>query len=503
MIYIDNSQNSQNDTINIIKSLVGDVNELTIREFFIGQKSNIPGTVIYMHGLVQKDIIDRDILRPLMIYANDDLKNIPNLEEYIAKKYITVGAVKTSLDINEVIDSIKRGKTIVWINSSSTYIIADTTGGIYREVTDPQYETSPTGPRDSFVENLETNISMLKRRIKDKSLKTESFTLGRRSQTDVILMYIDDIADKNILNELRSKLTSIDVDNVQSVSMTKQYLEKYPLGIFPQTISTERPDRVEANLMEGKIALLVQETPFVATFPTLFVEFFQTVEDYYYRSILGSFTRLLRYLAAFIVICLPAIYLSIMQFNAELIPIEFIKNIVKARKGIVLTPFMSILSMNLIVEFLREGGLRLPTKIGQTLSVVGGIIIGNAALQAKVVSSLTLLIVGITTIATFLIPNYEMSLSIRLLSYPTLILSNWLGLLGVAIAIFLILGYLSSMESYGVPYFSFHKGDIKDSIIRAPIEMMTKRPESIPNTNPTRQTNFRSKFKRSKNGKEE
>lgn len=491
------------NTINSIKNLIGNVNELTIREFIMGTIFHIDATVIYMNGLVQKDVIDHDILRPLMLYVKEDLRNINDLESYICKKYITTSAVRVTNDINDVVSNINRGKTIIWINGSSNLIITDTTGGNYRAITDPQYETSPIGARDCFVENLETNISILKRRIKDETLKTENFCLGRRSKTDIVLMYIDDIVDKNVLNELRSKIEAIDMDNIQTTSFIRQSIEKSPFSIFPQSISTERPDKVEANLMEGRIALLVQETPFVATFPTLFVEFFQTVEDYYYRSIVSSFARLLRYLAAFIVICLPAIYLSIMQFNAELIPVEFIKNIIKARKGIILTPFMSILSMNLIVEFLREGGLRLPNKIGQTLSVVGGIIIGNAALQAKVVSSLTLLVVGITTIATFLIPNYEMSLSIRLLSYPTLIMSNWLGLLGVAISIFVVLGYLASIENFGVPYFSFRKSDLKDTLVRAPLGMMGQRPKSIPNTNPTRQTYFRAMFKRRKNGEKE
>lgn len=492
--------NENNDTINSIKNLVGNTNELTIRPFIIGTLFHVDATLIYMNGLVQKDLIDRDILRPLMIYVKEDLRNINDLENYICKKYITTSAVKVSSDINDVVSNINRGKTIIWVNGSSNFIITDTTGGTYRSITDPQYETSPTGPRDSFVENLETNVSIIKRRVKDKNLKSEVFCIGRRSQTDIVLMYIDDIVDKNILNEIRSQLMAIDIDSIQAVNMIKHCLDKHPLGIFPQYLSTERPDRVEANLMEGRIALLVQETPFVATFPTLFVEFFQTVEDYYYKTLISSFTRILRYFAAFIVVCLPAIYLSIVQFNAELIPAEFIKSIIKARKGIVLTPFMSILSMQIMVDFLREGGLRLPSKIGQTLSVVGGIIIGNAALQAKLVSSLTLLVVGSATISTFLIPNYEMSLSIRLLSYPTLILANWLGLLGVAISVFLILGYLVSIENFGVQYFTFRKHDLKDTLIIAPIEMMKKRPESIPNNNPTRQTDFISKFRRRING---
>lgn len=497
-----NSQNEFDNNINSIKALVGNPTELLIRNFIIGKRTHIDATIIYMNGLVEKDIIDRDILAPLMLHVDEDIKSIPQLEDYICRKYITVSDVKLSTDINNVVLNIKRGKTIICVKGSSNFIVADTTGGEYRKISDPTYETALRGPRDGFVENLEINVSIMQRRIHDKNLVTEKLSLGRRSQTDVVLMYIDDIADKSVLNELRNRLTSIDVDIISTPSVLCQYIEKHTFGVFPQTILTERPDKVQANLMEGKIALLVQGNPFVATFPTLFVEFFQTVEDYYFRTVISSFTRVLRYIAAFIVICFPAIYLSIIKFNPELIPVEFIKTIVRSRKGIVLTPFLSILSMNLMVEFLREGGLRLPSKIGQTLSVVGGIIIGNAALEAKIVSSLTLLVVGATTIATFLIPNYEMSLSLRILSYPTLILSNWLGLLGVAISMFMILAYLCSLDSYGVPYFSIKLGDLKDTFVRAPIWMMNKRPGAIPNNNPVRQSNFRSMFKRRKNGEE-
>ena len=252
--------------------------------------------------------------------------------------------------------------------------------------------------------------------------------------------------------------------------------------------------------MEGRIALLLANTPFVITFPTLFVEFFQTVEDYYQRTIVSTFIRILRYLAAIIVIILPAIYITLVKFNAVLIPLELIKTIIEASNGVVLTPFLSILSMNLMVEFLREGGLRLPAKIGQTLSVVGGIIIGDAAIASKFVSSTTLLIVGITTISTFLIPNYEMSHSIRLLSYPALVLANWLGMLGVALSLVFTLAYLCSLDSFGVPYFSFKKSDLKDTILRAHLWMMNKNPKSIPNNNSIRQTDFRWKFWRKRNG---
>jgi hypothetical protein len=257
---------------------------------------------------------------------------------------------------------------------------------------------------------------------------------------------------------------------------------------------------VQAGLMEGKIAILLEGTPFALTLPTMFVEFFETVEDYYNRTLVASFNRIIRYIAAIIILTLPGVYITIIKFNSELIPSTYIQSLIPERQGIALTPFMSMLSMNLVIEFLREGGLRLPGKIGQTLSVVGGIIIGDAAIEAKIVSSATLLVVGIVTAATFLIPNYEMSLSIRFLNYPAIVMSNWLGMLGLVITVFFIIAYLCSLDSFGVPYFSFYAGDMKDTFVRAPIWKMNNRPEAIPNNNSIKQGNWQSKLRGKKNG---
>jgi hypothetical protein len=497
---MDDKQNILHKKIDNIKNLIANTSELVVKNFIMGKKAPTEAVIIYISGLSNTDIIDRDILKPLMLYLDEDLSIIPNMENYLCKKYITLSNTNVETDINKTVEGIKRGKSVILIEGSNNFIMLNTVGGANRSITDPENETSVKGPRDGFVENLEINLSILQKRIKYKDLKTEEFVLGRKSQTDAVLMYIDDIVDKNLLKRIRDRITAIDVDNIQANSLIEQYIEKHSLSIFPQSLSTERPDRVQAKLMEGKIALLLEGTPFVVVFPTQFVEFFETVEDYYLRTIVASSTRMLRYLAAFITIALPAVYVTIIKFNAELIPSDFIKSIIESRKGIVLTPFMSILSMDLVVEFLREGGLRLPGKVGQTLSIVGGIIIGDAALKAKVVSSLTLLIVGISTTCTFLIPNYEMSLSVRLISLPVLIMADLLGAVGLSISLFFILAYLCSLDSYGVPYLSFKKSNILSDILRVPIWMLNKNSEITPNNNLVKQSNLKWRFRRKNNG---
>lgn len=487
-------------TIEQIKNLIGGKSKLAEKHFIIGKQVPVNAAIVYTAGLVNTDVIDRDILTNLMIHVEENISGIAELEDYLCKKYITMSNTEVETDINKIVEGIKRGKTVILLEGHYKFIMLDTAQGSYRSVTDPENESSTRGPRDGFIESLEINIGILRRRIKDKGFVIESFTVGRRSQTDLVIMYMDDIVDKNLLRKVRDKIAAIDIDSVSSNSILEQCLEEHTFSIFPQFFYTERPDRVQANLMEGKIAILLEGTPFALTLPTEFFEFFHTVEDYYNRTIVANFNRMIRYIAAIIVLTVPGVYITIIKFNSELIPSAYIQSLIASRKGIALTPFMSMISMNLVIEFLREGGLRLPGKVGQTLSVVGGIIIGDAALKAKVVSSTTLLVVGIVTAATFLIPNYEMSLSIRFLNYPAIVMANWLGMLGLVMTVFFIIAYLCSLDSFGVPYFSFYRGDMKDIFVRAPMWKMNKRPEGIPSNNPTKQSDWQSKLRGKENG---
>ncbi|MDU1320286.1 MAG: spore germination protein [Clostridium botulinum] len=487
------------ENLDLINDRIGKNNIVVTKSLLIGNEEQLEGAIIYINGLASKDIIDRDVLHPLMLHIKENLKDKPNIMEYISKKYITMSNTKIEKDINNILSSLKRGQTALLLENSDEAIIIDTSSGDYRSISEPTNESSIRGSREGFIEKLETNTSIIKRRIRDENLVIENMVLGRRTQRDLAIIYIDNIVDKNVLQELKYKLSSIDVDSVSLIGYIQQYIENDAYSIFPQSRTTERPDVVEGNLMEGRIAVMLEGTPMVLLTPTIFIEFFQAIEDYTQRTIVSSFTRILRALSVMIVITFPSIYLTLIKFNAELIPIKFVNTIIQSRSNIPLTPFMEILSMEIIVEFLREGGLRLPPKVNQTLSIVGGIIIGQAAIKAGIVSSSTLLIIGISIIAAFLTPNYDMSLAVRFIRFPMLILSNYLGLLGLTAGFFFLLVHICSLENLGVPYFSFHDGEYKDIFIRSPLWTMNKRPDSIPNNNPIRQTDFRKKFRRNKN----
>jgi spore germination protein KA len=485
--------------ISFILNEIGRQSPIAVKEFIIGRASFIKAALIYNNGMVNKDMLNRDVLKPLMFQVTEALDVNNNILQYFSMKYISMCGTSVKNNIEEAIKGIKSGKAVLLVNGVSSFILIDASEGTYRSISEPVNETVIRGSREGFIEDINTNIGILRRRIKSKHLVVEKFIIGRRTQTELALVYLDDVADDDLLNEIRKRISVIDVDCAIGTGAIEQYIEEHPYSPFPQTYGTERADKVQANLMEGRVAILLDNEPFVITAPAIFQEFFQAVEDYNERSIISSITRFLRIMNIFIVISLPSVYLTFVKYNAELLPITSIVPLVVSRKGIILPPFLEILAMEVVVEVLREGGLRLPSKVGQVLSVVGGIIIGDAAIRARFVSPTTLLIVGITVVATFVIPNYDMAIAIRMLRIPMLILCDMMGMFGIALGWYFIIVHLNSLESFGVPYFSINKkGDFKDLLIRAQFWKMDRRPEGIPNKDPVRQSDFRYKWKSDK-----
>ncbi|KEH91550.1 spore germination protein [Clostridium botulinum] len=490
-----------NAIVNNVIERLGIEPQVVVKEIIIGKTKKIPAYVIYVDGEADKNLINKTVLNPLMLEVNEELELEEDLPDYLCKRYIPSSDTKVTTDLDELSKGIRTGNTGIIIDYLKSYIIVSSVGGQHRGISDSINEYSVKGTRESFVENIQTNISIMTRRIKEQGLTIENFKVGKRSQTDLAIMYIKDLVNEDALNTLKQRLNKIDIDSINSNGVLEQFIEGETYSIFPQVFNTERPDIVEANLMEGRIAVILSGVSQVITVPALFVEFFHGVEDYTQRFWVANFTRILRFLSILVIVTLPSIYLTVIKFNVELIPVQFIIPINQSRVGIALTPFTEILSMEIIVELLREGGMRLPSKIAQTLSIVGGIIIGQTAVEAKIVSPPTALIEGITVVSTFLIPNYDMSLAIRLLRFVMLILANFLGIFGIAIGWFLIITHLYRLETFNVPYFSMKQELLKDSFIRTSLKKMNKRPENIEKKNIIRQGNIGVKIRGKRNGK--
>jgi hypothetical protein len=481
-----------------IKSGLGVVNEVVVKNFIIGTKCPIEAWLVYISSLTDGRIIENNILTPLMLYTNDSEFPESNLTGYICKKYLTLGETAAENNIDKIIDLINHGSSALLLENQEEIIVLNTSGGEFRSISDPDIESSVRGPREGFVEKLDINVGIIKRRVTDKNLVIEISEIGRRSKTGLALIYIKDIACSDVVARIRTAINAIDIDQAAGTGEIVQFIEKSPYSIFPQFLATERPDRIIAALMEGQTAIILDGTPFAIVCPTIFTQFFQSVENYYHRTLVAGAERIIRIQSAIALIFLPSIYLVLISHNVEYIPIKFLIPIYQSRLGIALPPLLEIVSMQLIVEFIREGGLRLPPKIASTLSIVGGIIIGNAAVDSKLASPSTLLIIGVSTVASFLIPNYEMAISLRLINFPMLLLADSLGFLGIAGGIFFLLVHLLSLENFGVDYLNIKRSDMKDMIVRAPIWKMNTRPEAIPSNDKVRQSDFRKAIKRKK-----
>lgn len=467
------------DLSKFLSNEIGMSSTLIKRNFIIGN-NNLEALIVFMKGIVNTSSIDDYVIKPLMSTLNETFTVDEKLPEYLLKKFIIFSDANVSGDMLLAIESIKAGKTVLFFQDIRLFIIFNTTNFNERNLAEPDNETSIRGAKDGFIENFETNLNILKKIIKDKNLAVQFLKVGSKSQTTVSIVYLGDIVDPDVLNLLMAKIKNINTDSLLDSGALAQYIEDNPYSPFPQAFYSERPDRIKSQIMSGKIAVIVDGCPSVLSLPCVFLDFFQTVDDYNSRTLVASIAKILRFLALFLKLTLSPMYLSLISIDLELIPLKFLNPIMQSRVGIPLTPFLEILVMEIVIEFLKEGSLIMPGKIGQTLSIAGGLIIGQTAIQSKIVSPTTLLVIGIGTIVTSLIPNYELSRSIRFLKFPMILLANALGLLGVSLGTMFLFVHLSSLKVLGVPYLDISFSDFKDSLIRAPINNLKSILKSIP-----------------------
>jgi spore germination protein KA len=306
----------------------------------------------------------------------------------------------------------------------------------------------------------------------------------------VALIYITDLVDNQVLQELKNRMKSIDIDSILATGYIESFIEDNPWSPFPFIHGTERPDKAAANILEGRILIMANGTPFTLIVPALFMQFFQATEDYYEKLHVGLYARLLRFMAFIIAITAPASYIALTAFHPELIPSELLVTLARMRREVPFPPFIEALFMEFVIEALREAGIRLPKSVAQTLGVVGGIVLGEAAIRANLVSPAMVLVATMTAVCTFSIPNYSMSLVIRLLRLLIIFLAAMFGGFGITVGLLIILIHLAKQKSMGIPYLApaapLRLKDMKDFLYRAPLWKMKNRPVSIPSKDKVR-----------------
>lgn len=348
-----------------------------------------------------------------------------------------------------------------------------------RKIAEPESETVIRGAHEGFVEPLSTNIYLIRKRLQNPKLKIKYFSIGNDSHTKVAMIYLDHLANKHIVAEMEKRLNEIDTDYILAPGHIEEFISNN-YSIFPTLLSTERPDRTVANLMDGRIAVMADNSPDILIGPVTFFSFFQSPDDYNSRWYFGSFIRFLRIVGFIITIGLPATYIAIVSYHYEVLPTEIIFSIKSSLEYVPYPPLVEALAMQITLEILREASIRLPNTIAQTLGVVGGLVIGTAVVEANLVSNTMIIVVAITAIASFIVPITEMSSSIRLLGFPFMIMASLFGFIGMSFFFMFMMIHLCKLESFGTPFFSpfstLRWNEMKDTVTRIPLPFYTYRP---------------------------
>lgn len=463
----------------ILKEAFKDCGDFIIRPFIAG--NDIKMMLAYIDNIVSSDVIEQAIMTNLMLRTR--VSDNDNPLDRLKEKAISIGELGEETDFEKIFTAILLGDTAIFAEGDSKVLIASTKGWPSRGVPTAENEVVVQGPKDAFAETVSQNIVLMRRRIRDTSLKVVRSRVGKRSQTDVAIMYMEGIAREEIVESVKKRINSINTDALLDAGAIEQMTEKKWWSPFPQVQMTERPDKASSALFEGRVVVAVDNSPMVLMLPSTLNTFFQAAEDYYDRWEIMSFIRLIRYAAAFLALALPGLYIALTLYNPNLLPVEAVLKIAGTRINVPFSAVTEVFLMELAFELLREAGIRLPSPIGSTLGIVGGIIIGQAAVEAGLVGPVVVIVSAITGICTFVIPNQAMVNGIRLSKYAVLILSAVFGLFGYWIGIILTFIHLCSLKSYGIPYMypycsseEISSEDLKDSIIRMPYFMLKRRP---------------------------
>lgn len=461
------------DNLTFIKQQTGNSQDIVIRPLKTEASPVANLAIVYVDGIVDATTVNEFIFESIMANPRQYEGTSEELLQHLADNGVALGSLKTVQEWKDLFQELMDGNTIVLINGTNQAISAGTKGGEHRSVEQPESQVTVRGPRDGFNESIQTNIALVRRRIRNPNLWTESMKIGRMTKTNVTIMYLKGAVNEKIVDEVRNRLNTIDIDSILESGYIEQLVEDQTWTSFPTLYHTERPDTVAGNILEGRIAIFVDGTPFVLLAPAVFIQFFQAAEDYYMRFDIATALRFLRILIFFISIIAPSIYIAGTTFHQEMIPTQLVISIAAQRESVPFPAFVEAVMMEITFEILREAGVRMPRAVGSAISIVGALVIGQAAVQAGIVSPAMVIIVSITAIANFATPSFAMAVSARLIRFLFMVIAAIFGMYGVILGIIVLIVHLCSLRSFGVPYMSplapLSFGNLGDTIIRVPL----------------------------------
>ncbi|MEK4348069.1 spore germination protein [Paenibacillus sp. FSL P4-0184] len=464
-------------TLDQIDNELGHSPDLKIRQVKIGGESPVQAAAIHLNGLVNKETVDEFVIGSLLGITDEMLKEsisaTNDLKEFVLNRALEIGQAQLQEEWNEVLLAILSGKTVILIEGYDSAIVCETEGGEARSVSEPSTQLVVRGPKDSFVESVATNISLIRRRIKSSKLRLEHFKIGKVTHTDVALMYIKDNADERLVEEVRNRLQQINVDAIMESGYIEELIQDKTFTPFPTINNSERPDVAATNLLEGRVVIIIDGTPFVLILPAVFTLFFQSASDYAQRFDITILMRLVRYISFIVLILGPSVYIALTTYHYEMIPTTLLINLLSQRENVPFPAFVEAILMEGAFEIIREAGVRMPRAVGQTVSVVGALILGQAVVEAGIITPVMVIVVALTGIASFAIPAYNMAIAGRIIRFGFLMLAGMFGFYGITLGLILLVAHMNSLRSFGVPYLSpivpLSSHGQKDAFFRLPL----------------------------------
>ncbi|AKP76661.1 Spore germination protein A1 [Priestia megaterium Q3] len=472
-----------NKNIERLLNELGNSSDVSFRMVESPHQNTLKAAVIHLDGLADENIINENIMTPLIQWfkESNQVVTVEEIEEQIPRM-LTVSQLTIKENWHEFVSAVLTGDTVILMNGSSKIFIGTTKKLQSRAVTEPTSQTVVRGPKDSFTENLRTNTSLIRARIQDSNLRLDSMKIGSVTHTDIGIMYIQGNADERIVEEIKERLKGIEVDGILESNYIEEFIRDDRTTIFPLLLNTERPDAVVGNLLEGRIAIIVQGTPFVLIAPAIFSQFFQSPEDYYQNYYIASFLRILRFGSFFLSMYASAIYLALITHHQGLIPNTLMVSLMAQRERVPFPAIVEILVMELAFEMLREAGIRMPRAIGPAVSIVGALILGQAAVEAGFVSAAVVIIVAISAISNFTLPSTSIVNAARGFRFILILISAFIGLYGILLMTLCIWLHISSLRSFGVPYFSpfapFDFKEQKDTLARFSLPSLLRKQQN-------------------------
>lgn len=473
-------------TIDNLKNILMRSDDVLLKEISINK--NLKATLFFIEGIVDSKLINEYIIKPLTQMPRfTESKTNTEVIKLISEGALPSSSQNEKYNLTDVINSILNGNAALLFHGKNIAFVFDVKGFEKRSITEPTDENVIKGSKDVFIEALRVNTATVRRKIKSPNLVLEEIILGKQTQTSISIIYMSNIVNEQLLNELKKRLNKINVDAVLSLNSIEDYIIDKKLSAFPQFINTEKPDKFCSNILEGRVGLIIDGLPISIIVPGILVQFIQATEDYSQNYIISSTLRFMRVILIFTTLLLPGFYISIISFHHEMIPIELALSISASDKGVPFPPFIEVILLLIAFEVLMEAGLRLPKSIGQAVSIVGAIVVGQAAVDAKLVSPAVVITIAVTAMANYTVPNQDLSNALRLWRFIIAILSSILGLMGLSMGSLILLYHLCSIECFGVPYLSpFVSGeneDLGDTLFRLPVYFLKNRPLNLNTSN--------------------